>query len=263
MGTDPDVADQQETSRLSAAEIFDRVTTAAEEELARPAHNLAFSALVAGLAMGLSGLGVAAVQAGTGSHAPWTYVLYPLGFLAVVIGRMQLFTENTLFPVALVLETRAHLAATARLWLLVLAGNVAGTAAFALLATKTSALSPEVRDALAELGHKAGSHGFTHVFWTAVVGGWVIALVAWLVTASTDTIGQVLLIVLLTFLVGAGEFAHSVAGSGEVLSSVFSGGLPLTSYLTWFAGAVLGNAVGGVVIVGLLNYGQVHSSASD
>lgn len=247
-----------ETSRLSAAEIFGRVTTGAEEEIARPVPNLAFSALGAGLAMGLSGLGVAVVQAGTGSHAPWTFALYPVGFVAVIVGRMQLFTENTLFPVALILEQRRHLGVTARLWLVVLSGNVIGTALFALLAVHTPALKAGPRSALVELGKTAGSASFASVFWSAVIGGWIIALVAWLVTASTDTVGQVLVILVLTFLVGAGGFTHSVAGSGEVLSAVINGSLPLSSYLTWLVGAVIGNAIGGVAIVALLNYGQVH-----
>jgi formate/nitrite transporter FocA (FNT family) len=250
-----------ETSRLSAAEIFDRVTYGAEEELARPVHHLGFSALGAGLAMGLSGTAVAILQSTSGSQAPWTFVGYPLGFLVVVIGRMQLFTENTLFPVALVLARRDCLAATARLWAVVLTGNLAGTLAFALLATQTSALHAS-QAALSRLGHEAGDAGFTTVFWTAVVGGWLVALVAWLVTASTDTVGQVLVIGILTFFVGAGHFAHSVAGSGEVLTAVLTHDLPLTSYLTWVTGAVLGNVVGGVLIVALLNYGQVHASRS-
>lgn len=85
---------------------------------------------------------------------------------------------------------------------------------------------------------------------------------AWLVTASTDTVGQVVMIVLLTHVVGVGHFAHSVAGSGEVLTSVLSGALPATSYFTWLGGAVLGTSVGGVLIVALLNYGQVHRGPS-
>jgi formate/nitrite transporter FocA (FNT family) len=254
------VTAETETSRLSAAEIFDRVTAGAEEELARPVHNLGFSALGAGLSMGLSGLGVAVLQTTTHSHAPWTYLGYTLGFVVVILGRMQLFTENTLFPVALVLSTRRFLGVTVRLWAVVLVGNVLGTAAFALLATKTSAMGPwHVR--LAEIGHEAGAKGFPELFWTAVVGGWLVALVGWIVTASTDTVGQVLMVVMVTFLVGAGHFTHSVAGSGEVLAAVFNGNLPFLSYLTWLGSAVLGNAVGGIVIVALINYGQVHIAA--
>lgn len=255
------MSEAPQTSRLSASEIFERVTNGARDELERPLHNLAISAVSAGLAMGFSGLGVALLQhllgAGrVGDTVP--YLAYSLGFLIVILGRQQLFTENTLFPVALVLAERRHLARTARLWAVVLLGNVVGTLLFAVLVTRTSAVTPQQTAALSRLGVEAGSAGFGTVFWTAVIGGWLIALVAWLVTASTDSIGQVVMILLVTYLVGVGHFAHSIAGSVEVLAAVLAGDLPVTSYLTWFAGAVLGNAAGGVIIVALFNYGQVH-----
>ncbi len=251
----------QQTSRLSAAEIFDRVTSGAEEELERPLHNLAMSAVSAGLAMGISGLGVAVLHELLGDDRVGqtvSFAAYPLGFLIVIIGRLQLFTENTLFPVALVLEQRRYLVRTLVLWGVVLVGNVVGTLLFALLATRTSALTPAVAEQLSMLGVENGVKGFTTVFWTGIIAGWLIALVAWLVTASTDTVGQVLVILLITFFVGLGHFAHSIAGTGEVLTAVLAGDLPMTSALTWFSAAVLGNAVGGVVIVALFNYGQVH-----
>ncbi len=254
-----------ETSRLSAAEIFDRVETGAEDELGRRLYNLAFSAVSAGVAMGLSGLGVAVLLDALGHDRVGetvAYLAYPVGFLVVIIGRMQLFTENTLFPVAVILRQRRQLSATTRLWVVVLAGNVVGTLLFALLATRTDAFTPGVVAELSKLGVDAGSKGFGTVFWTGVVAGWIIALVAWLVTASTDTIGQVIIILALTYLVGVGHFAHSVAGSGEVLTAVLSGALPITSYLRWLAGAVLGNSLGGVLIVALFNYGQVHKRES-
>ena len=260
------MADATATGRLSAAEIFDRVRSGGLDELARPPRHLAFSALAAGLAMGISGLGVAAllsVLGHDGSAESIAYLAYPLGFLVVIIGRQQLFTENTLFPVALVLEERRHLVATIRLWLVVLAGNALGTLLFALLATRTPAVPVDISVELRALGAAAGAQGFSTVFWTAIVGGWLIALVAWLVTASTDTVGQISIIFLLTYVVGLGHFGHSVAGSAEVLSAVLRADLPVTSYLTWFSAAVLGNAVGGVVIVALFNYAQVHRHQSD
>jgi formate/nitrite transporter FocA (FNT family) len=258
----------EQTGRLSAAEIFERTTTGAEEEIRRPFYNLTFSGVAAGLSMGISGLGVATVlsvfaEAGA-TDSPMTqlvaYLLYPLGFLVVILGRQQLFTENTLFPVALVLESREHLAATAKLWGAVLAANIVGTLMFAALAVLTPAVPDAIVTQLQGLGVEAGSQGFARIFWTGVVGGWLIALVAWLVTASTTTTGQLLVIFVLTYAVGLGHFAHSVAGGGEVLSAVLAGEIPLTSYLTWITGAVLGNAVGGVVIVALFAYGQVQGA---
>jgi formate/nitrite transporter FocA (FNT family) len=248
-----------ETSRLSAAEIFDRVTRGAEEELARPISNLAISAMAAGLTMGLSAIGVALLRSAVGSDRPALASLgYPLGFVAVILGRQQLFTENTLFPVALLLDRRRMLGRTAVLWAVVLGGNVVGALAFALLSVRTPALPPRVRDELVELGRHAAANGHSRVFWSAVIAGWVIALVAWLVTASTDTMAQVVVVLVLTYVVGLGEFAHSVAGTTETLSALVHGDLGGGRFLWWFGGAVSGNAVGGVVIVALLNYGQVR-----
>src|SRR5207248_9653754 len=94
-------------------------------------------------------------------------------------------------------------------------------------------------------------------FWSAVLGGWIIALMAWMVTASRWTMAQVLVIWVMTYLVGAAGFAHSIAGAGEVLSAVLDGRIPAGDYGRWLLPATLGNVVGGVVMVSLLNYSQV------
>ena len=57
-------------------------------------------------------------------------MFYPLGFIVVIIGRSQLFTENTLYPVALVLAEKKEFWNTMRLWAVVLPSNVAGALAF-------------------------------------------------------------------------------------------------------------------------------------
>ncbi len=101
------------------------------------------------------------------------------------------------------------------------------------------------------------------VFWSGVFGGWLIALVAWMVSASHWTIGQVAIIWLVTFIVGLGHFAHCIATSGEILSAVVGGVAPVTMYLHWIVFATLGNIVGGVMIVSLLNYGQVKAGESE
>ncbi len=96
-----------------------------------------------------------------------------------------------------------------------------------------------------------------HLFWSGVIGGWLIALVAWMVTASHWTVGQLIVTYLLTYVVGLGHFAHCIATSGEILSAVVGGAIPPGAYFHWLLPATLGNIVGGVIIVSLLNYGQV------
>jgi formate/nitrite transporter FocA (FNT family) len=113
--------------------------------------------------------------------------------------------------------------------------------------------------ALVELGLQAIQGNGAHIFWSGVIGGWIIALVAWMVTASHWTVGQIMVIWLLTFVVGIGRFAHCIASSGEILSSVFAGAASFSHYLYWLGCATSGNIVGGVMIVTLLNFGQVKA----
>lgn len=252
--------------RLSAAEIFATAASNGEDELKRSSTGLALSGLAAGLGMGLTGLGSAIVLAAVGNrpHAHLiASLLYPLGFIVVILGRAELFTENTLFPVILVLDRRRHLRNTLRLWAVVFVANVVGALLFAALTEKTPALPAAVAAALAHLGTLTVSGGFPHIFWSGIVGGWIIALVAWLVTASRFTTGQVLLIYLLTFVVGAAGLAHCIAGSGEALAAVLAGRVSVGGYLIWLAAAAVGNTIGGVLMVSLLNYGQVVGSGRD
>ena len=136
-----------QTVRRTAQEIFKRVEDNAHSEVRRSTQALAFSGLAGGLTMGLTGLGVAtalAVLPDSPSRDFVAYLLYPLGFIAVIIGRAQLFTENTLYPVALILSERRHVLDTARLWAVVFTSNVMGAIAFSALAIRTDALNREI-----------------------------------------------------------------------------------------------------------------------
>ena len=251
-----------DSSRRSVHEIFEGVSRNAREELSRSSHALAFSGVAGGVTMGLTGLAVAVALAvlGPSQNAQFVaYLFYPMGFIAVIIGRAQLFTENTLYPVVLVLDEHKHVGNTLRLWGVVFLSNVAGALGFGLLAIKTGALDPKVAEILASLGLQMVAQTSAHAFWSGVIGGWLIALVAWMVTASHWTIGQILMIWFLSFVVGLGHFAHCIASSGEIWSAIFAGLVPVSQYFRWLAFATLGNIVGGIIIVSLLNYGQVKA----
>jgi formate/nitrite transporter FocA (FNT family) len=175
----------------------------------------------------------------------------------VILGRSQLFTENTLYPVALVLAEKKHFWKTMRLWGVVLPSNVLGALAFAAIAGLTGALHPDMVSALSQLGLEALHHPAQTIFWSGVMGGWIIATVAWLVSGSHSITGSVMIIWMLAFVVGLGNFAHCIAASGEILTTVLIGQAPLTAFLHWLWLAVAGNICGGVGMVTLLEYGQV------
>jgi formate-nitrite transporter family protein len=251
---------QTELDRPTADEIYEQVSRNARHELDRAALGLAVSGLAGGMTMGLTALSTSIVIAILGPSPAARFIadlLYPIGFIAVILGRAQLFTENTLYPVALMLAERRHGWRTLRLWAIVFPCNVAGAFLFALLAVKTGALRPEFVTAMTHLGVEAAGVATAHVFWSGVIGGWIIALVAWLVSGSHSITGSVMLIGLLTFVVGLGGFAHCIATSGEILAAILDHQLAASRYFTWLAPATLGNICGGVLLVTLLEYGQV------
>lgn len=255
----------EDSSRKSAEEIFERVAQSGRDELARSTAGLMFSGFAGGIGMGLTGLAVALMISYLGDSPTAQLIsfgIYPVGFMVVIIGRAQLFTENTLFPVVLILDERKHVLNTLRLWAAVFCANVVGAIFVGWLLMKTGALSPNFADALAGLGLKAAEGHFTVIFAKGVIGGWLIALVAWLVSASHWTIGQLAIIWVLTFIVGAGHFSHCIASSAEIMAAVLSGHLHFGNYFQWLLPATLGNIVGGVAIVSLLNYGQVRIGKS-
>ncbi len=263
---------QKNLARPSAEEIFKQVATSARQELQRPSIALALSGFGAGVFMGLSALGTAVAlriigDPPTGPSAVADIVsrmFYPIGFIVVILGRAQLFTENTLYPVALVLAEKRQFWNTLRLWSVVLPANVLGAFAFGCLATGTSAIEPAIVTEMSRLGANALAHPSMQIFWSGVIAGWIIALAAWLVSSSHSITGSVMVIWMLTFLVGLGNFAHCIASSCEIFVTVLAQRAPWSEFPRWFFPAVAGNICGGVGLVTILEYGQVmHGKVVD
>jgi len=251
---------QKSLARPSAEEIFKQVATNARQELKRSTVALGISGFGGGAFMGLSALGVSMVTSLLG-NAPGARMLasmfYPLGFIVVILGRSQLFTENTLYPVALVLSEKKELWNTMRLWSVVLPANVAGAFAFAMIAAWTPAIDPPTVRAMIQIGLNAMAHPGLQIFWSGIIAGWVIALAAWMVSGSHSITGSVMVIWMLTFVIGLGNFAHCIATSCEVLVAVLAHRVPWSAYPVWLLPAVAGNICGGVGLVTILEYGQV------
>lgn len=258
-----DAGEPESGTRLSALEIHENIREPAEKEMERPFSSLLFSALAAGMLIGFSFLGGAygssLVQDETLKHAVAS-VIYPLGFIFVVIGRSELFTENTLEPVIPLLHNRdgRTLMSMLRLWGILLLGNLLGALIFGVVLARTHVTDPHVYEALQAVSAKATSDGFGMTLYRGVFAGWLIALLAWLLASTRETIAQILLIWLTTAPISALQFRHSIAGSVEAFFRAASGGAGWGEMLGQFVvPSVIGNAIGGVVLVALMNYGQV------
>ncbi|HEX2220038.1 MAG TPA: formate/nitrite transporter family protein [Gemmatimonadales bacterium] len=252
----------EEGTRLTAAQIHENVLRPAEHEIRRPAAALLLSALAAGLVIGFSCLGAAfaaAVVPEPYKHAA-AAAAYPLGFIFVIMARSELFTENTLVPVIPLLERRdlETLKLVARIWTLLLVGNLVGTLLFALTLARTDVLRPEFATELLQISRQATEGEFLQTAYAAVFAGWLMALLAWLLASTTSTLAQIVFIWLCTAPISALHFRHSIVGSTEAFYRAALGDAGWGAMLGDFVvPSVLGNAVGGVLLVALLNYGQV------
>jgi formate/nitrite transporter FocA (FNT family) len=183
---------------------------------------------------------------------------YTAGFVIVVLGRQQLFTENTLTPILPLLHNRDL--ATARkvlmLWAIVLAANMVGAFLFAAAiihsyafdATVTAAFSADARHLI------EGSFGVTVV--RAILAGWLIALMVWLLPAAETS--RLLVIIFITYIIGLCGFPHIVAGMVDVAFLLQIGEASVRDFFVgFFIPTLVGNVVGGVALVAVLNYGQV------
>jgi formate/nitrite transporter FocA (FNT family) len=260
-------ASPQVGTRFSAEEIHENVSKAAKEELRRPAAELTWSGLASGLLIGFSFLGSAFLASLVPEflRPAATALGYPLGFLFVVHGRHQLFTENTLEPVIPLLEKRDRetFGQLLRLWGIVLPMNLIGALVFALVVGHTEVMEPNVQASMLELARHATSGGALLVFYKGIWAGWLVALMAWLIGATRDTTAQIVLVWLATAPIAGFGFKHSIAGAVEAFYRAGMGDASWGAMIGQFEiPAILGNIVGGVVLVALVNHGQV-SRGSD
>jgi len=257
-------AEEQEVHERSAPSgkvVYKAVLKEADAELKRPSAALWWSGLAAGMSMGFSFIAEALIHAHL-PDKPWRPLIsklgYSVGFVVVILGRQQLFTENTLTPVLplLLRKDRRTFANMMRLWAVVLAANLVGAFLVALVITKTDAFPSHVHDAFRELGHAAMSHDFVDTMVKGIFAGWLIALIVWLLPFAEAA--RLLVIVLLTYVVGIGNFSHIVAGAVEVFALAWAGLKPWWQVVVYYLlPTLIGNTIGGVTLVAALNHAQV------
>lgn len=241
-------------------------------ELNRPSTGLFLSALSAGLDIGFGPLlmVVALTVAEFSFTSPLTRNLlmanaYSLGFIFVVLGRSELFTEHTTLAVLPVMDKQASLRQLGRLWGIVYAGNIVGGTIIAglivLIAPGLDVVDPK---AFVEIGATYAEHSGVSLVLTAVLAGWLMGLLSWLVAAAEDTLSRIVFVWLIATAIGFAHLPHSIAGTVEVLMGVFSSHeLTFLEYGRFIVAATVGNAIGGSVFVALLKYSHVAWSGPE
>jgi len=262
----PELTEQQrqeaeERTSVSAVVVHETVRYDGEEELKRSASALAWSGLAAGMSMGFSFVSQALLQ----SRLPdtsWRPLIvrtgYSLGFLIVIIGRQQLFTENTLTAIIPLLARRNFetFVKVLKLWAVVLATNLAGAHIFAWVVGNTPMFKSEVQAAMLSIAQEAANVTFGEAILRGIFAGWLIAMMVWMLAALDS--GRIAIIIILTYTVAIASLTHIIAGAVEVLFLVMVGvkswGAVAWGYLL---PTLIGNIIGGVSLTAAVNHAQV------
>ena len=248
-----------------AAVLHEIIRTQGDHELERTVAALFWSALAAGLTMGLSlmAMGLFNSRLPDGETSKVIASLgYSAGFLAVILARQQLFTENTLTAVLPVMTkpTLGNFGRLMRLWGVVLGGNLVGTILVSYVMLYLPIFDAKTDEAFLDIGRKVMEHDTSQMFAKGIVSGWMIATMVWMIPSQENA--KIAIIVLITYLMALGDFTHIVVGSAEVSYLVWAGEVTWGQFWLHFAGPTLaGNIIGGSFIFALISHAQIRSES--
>ena len=251
----------EERSAPTGTVVYEAIYSEGESELGRSTRALLWSGLAAGLSMSFSFITMALIQSSL-PNTKWRDLVvgmgYPVGFIIVILGRQQLFTENTLTVILPLLtkRTRETFLNVCRLWAAVLVANLIGALLVAFVLAKTEVVSPEAFASMRELAKSPQQGAFSVVFLRGIFAGWLIALTVWLLPFAETA--RVWVIAIITYVIGIAHFSHVIAGAVEAAFLVIAGVSSWAEFaLGFFIPSLLGNIVGGVLLVAVLNHAQV------
>lgn len=253
------------------SDIISRVIHEGEEIFKLKNKAVVLSALIAGLEIGVSYFLVCALYfLLTGKIAEDSIfklfsVVYPVGFILVIVGKSALFTEQTSVLALPVLNEQRGILELLRVWGLVILGNIIGgilfTAFIGLLAPDLGLFTHQT---MVIVGEHVIHHKAWVIFLSAVVAGWLMGLLNWLLNSSVNSLTRIILIFMITGVIGFGGFHHSIVGNIEVFGALlYSNHITFFDYLWFLCLALSGNGIGGAVVVGLFKYRIFESNYAE
>ncbi len=248
--------------RFSWEEILQRLLASADEEIPRSIRELFFSGVSAGFAIVLTFIGYAVGAHHFPENPFLAALLFPIGFLFIILGRFQLFTENTLPPVILVLTRLASLPLLMRLWGTVFVGNIVGAGIGAFVLANTQVLPPEVALAAKEFVQHGLEVEWWDLFFKSLFAGWVVAGVVWLCAAARQSMARLAIIFIGFYTIAVTGLYHVISTACEIFFYSFLdiSGPGLIELIGYFALPVLlGNTVGGVLLFTFVAYAQAEN----
>jgi formate-nitrite transporter family protein len=235
-------------------EIYERTRREGRRRLSRPLLELAATALVGGfdVAFGVAAYALAASAVGGDRGRVVGAIAFGIGFVFVVVGRSELFTENFLIPIAgLDRRNRGSWLKLGELWAVALVLNVAGGLLLTVVLTSHGVLRRGADLPLLMLARHITDYTTLTAFLSAVIAGALMTLMTWFVEGAADSMG---VRIVMAWLVGAlivlGGFNHAVVSTIELIFGMRYGGDISFGQLFGNLGlSVAGNMIGGLLLV--------------
>ncbi|MDQ2796754.1 MAG: formate/nitrite transporter family protein [Actinomycetota bacterium] len=229
-------------------DAFDRIVDEGKDRLSRPLLPLLSTGFLGGVDVGVGVLIYLVVDNET-KQPLLASLAFTIGFVALLLARSELFTENFLVPVTAVVAKAGSWLELLRLWAVTLAANLA--AGF-LMAWLTVVALPDVRPSAIKTGTHYAHLGVSwRSFCLAVLAGAVITLLTRMQHASDQLGVKIVPAVLLSFVLVGAQLFHSVLDSILMFAGLLSGHAPY-GYANWLGAlgwSALGNVVGGLGLV--------------
>ena len=177
---------------------------------------------------------------------------FAIGFLALLLGRSELFTEGFLVPVAAVAAKHASFLQLLKLWIGTLFANlVGGWAIMWLIMTGFPQLHAQTVETAT---HYATAPMSAQTLSLAVLGGMTITLMTRMQHGTDSVPGKIAAAVAGAFLLAGLQMFHSILDSLLIFGALDTGDAPFgyLDWLGWFGYTVAGNVSGGLLLVTLL-----------
>jgi formate-nitrite transporter family protein len=247
-------------------EIWDQSAEEGERRLSRTIGGLLATGLVGGLDVmcGILALTVTSGALHVVMPEATAHLLgsltFGIGFVFLVIGRSELFTENFMVPVSAALRREGGVGPLFRLWAGTLLGNLVGLAIFALILSRAGLVPPQTLAAAGKLAETFADRSVLAALLSAVVAGAVMTLMTWLLHAASSDTARIGIALLVGFLLAAPSLNHAVVSFGEMSFGIMAG----TGSADWgdlarnFPLAVVGNLIGGFGFVTVVRFVQMR-----
>jgi formate/nitrite transporter FocA (FNT family) len=234
--------------------IYEETRKEGQRRLARPPLELATTALVGGfdVAIGVTAYALARRAVGGGAGEIAAAIAFGVGFVFIVVGRSELFTENFLIPVAgLERKNASSWLKLGELWAVALVVNIVGGVLIALIVTSNGVLPEGSGQPFVSLADHIVERSTSASLLSALIAGALMTVMTWFVEGAADSLG---VRIVMAWIVGAvialGMFNHAIVSTIELVFGMrYGADVEISQLLTNLGLAVAGNLAGGLMFV--------------